>query len=205
MTHGTQKQLADYLGVNKSTISRAVAAGRLQPGADGLFDFAACKAAWHHSAAGRSDVAARHAAARGRDIPVPHPEAEKPTAAQIGPAASESAATDTGHGRTRYKAMVLHFENQQIKLGMALARGLRYQRTGVKREALAQGQTVRAAFERLIDQTAPRLAVMDSDIERRRLIAAELQRLRWMLRAEQPRALRRLRADSAKVSPGGTA
>ena len=64
------------------------------------------------------------------------------------------------------------------------------------------------AVERVIDQTAPRLAVMTNDLDRRRLLDAELRRLRWMVKSEIPRALRRMRASGqagAKVGAGGTA
>ena len=50
-----------------------------------------------------------------------------------------------------------------------------------------------------IDQTAPRLAVMRDDIERRRLIDVEVRRVRWMLKRELPRALRRMRAAGGKA------
>ena len=82
---------------------------------------------------------------------------------------------------------------------MALRRGLRYPLALVKQEAGGIGATVRAAIERIIDQTAPRLAVMRDDIERRRLIDAEVRRVRWMLKRELPRALRRMRAAGGKA------
>ena len=65
-------------------------------------------------------------------------------------------------------------------------------------EAGGIGATMRAAIERIIDQTAPRLAVMRDDAERRRLIDAEVRRVRWMLRRELPRALRRMRSAGVK-------
>ena len=57
-------------------------------------------------------------------------------------------------------------------------------------------------------EIAPRLAVMTNDLDRRRLLDAELRRLRWMVKSEIPRALRRMRASGqagVKVGAGGTA
>jgi hypothetical protein len=135
-----------------------------------------------------------------------HPNAENGAKAPSAPPQRPSAApgaggTDpagdpglvSGAGRARYKAMALHYENQTIKLGLALRRGLRYQLADVRRESSGLGATVRASIERIIDQTAPRLAVMTNELDRRRLIRAELRRLRWMVKTELPRSLRRLR------------
>ena len=87
---------------------------------------------------------------------------------------------------------------EQIKLGMAMARGLRFNRKDVAREAVALGAIVRSAVERVIDQTAPRLAVMNAPDRRRELLGAELRAVRRALRAEFPRALRRLRSASQR-------
>ena len=65
----------------------------------------------------------------------------------------------------------------------------------VAREAVALGAIVRSAVERVIDQTAPRLAVMTAPDRRRELLGAELRAVRRALRAEFPRALRRLRSN----------
>lgn len=81
---------------------------------------------------------------------------------------------------------------------MAMARGLRFNRKDVAREAVALGAIVRSAVERVIDQTAPRLAVMTAPDRRRELLGAELRAVRRALRAEFPRALRRLRSNSQR-------
>jgi hypothetical protein len=166
---------------------------------------------WYETKGGRDDVAARHADGRGAVGSVGQPQAENGTAGRETATASQPdvapMATEPGN-RTKYKAMGLHFENQSIKLEMALRRGLRYPVALVKREALGIGSSVRAAIERVIDQTAPRLAVMTSDLDRRRLLEAELRRLRWMVKSELPHALRRMRASGqagTKVGAGGTA
>ena len=81
---GNQSELADFLGIHKATVSRAVRAGRLLAEPDGSFDFEKSAARWHATVGGRADVAARHAAQRGAGIPTGH------RSAQNAPAAAES-------------------------------------------------------------------------------------------------------------------
>jgi hypothetical protein len=200
--HGTQKQLADHLGVHKSSVNRAVKAGRIAPEADGSFDFAKCTAAWHASSGARADVAARHAASRGRELPQAQPA---PKTAQAPDLSQPLAGTDGGDSRRSAKTALMHFENSQIKLEMALRRGLRLEQGAVKREANGLGALMRAGLERVIDQTAPRLAASTQDLERRRLIAAEARRLAWIIKREFPRALRRMKEQGRGVDGGWTA
>lgn len=147
-------------------------------------------ARWHETKGGRSDVEARHAEKRGSDIP----GAIKTEKTAAGAPTFENSANNEGEsGRTRYKTLTLHYENQQIMLEMALRRGIRYPEEAIKREANSLGNTLRAALERMIDQTAPRLAVMADPAERAALIMAEMRGIRRIIRAELPRALRRIR------------
>lgn len=195
---------ARRLGVNKSTVTRAAEAGRLVLTPRGKVDVEKSLERWHATKGARGDVEARHAEKRGADIPEAAPGGKN---AQNGQktAGTESGAADVppcvepaGGSRARYKLAALHYENQSIKLEMAMRRGLRYPLALVKQEAGGIGATMRAAIERIIDQTAPRLAVMRDDAERRRLIDAEVRRVRWMLRRELPRALRRMRSAGVK-------
>ena len=188
---GNQSELADFLGIHKATVSRAVRAGRLLAEPDGSFDFEKCAARWHATAGGRADVAARHAAQRGAGIPEGRPSEKNATAREnAAPPAIEDDDTDRS-SRIAAKAALVHFENQALKLDMAMKRGLRFHRSAVKREALGLGGMLRAAIERVIDQTAPRLAATADDAERRRVLDAELRRVRWVMKREMPRALRR--------------
>lgn len=199
----TKSAFARRIGIHKSNVTRAAQAGRIVLMPDGRVNVEASIERWYATKGGRDDVAARHAENRGASGPPRQAEADL---AQNGPFVATSAQPEAqpggdnpeGAGRTRYKAMSLHFENQSIKLEMALRRGLRYPLDTVRREALALGATVRAALERVIDQTAPRLAIMATDLERRRLLDAEFRRLRWMIKSELPRALRRMRAAGTK-------
>jgi hypothetical protein len=209
----TKTAFARRIGVHKSQITRAGQAGRLVLMPDGRVDVEASVQRWYETKGGRDDVAARHAANRQAVGSMGQPATENPTAARFGATAAQpdvagpALADGDGVNRTKYKAMGLHYENQSIKLEMALRRGLRYPNGLVKREALGIGATVRAAMERVIDQTAPRLATMGNDLDRRRVLETELRRLRWMVKTELPRALRRMRAAGmgVKVGAGGTA
>lgn len=195
---GNDTEFARWLGVNKSSVSRARKAGRLVLADDGKVDFEQSAARWHETSGGRTDVAARHAANRGAAIPTPHPQQKNATAAQSATAVPEIDAGQTGNeSRAKAKTLLLHYENAQIKLEMGLRRGLRLDRSAVKREAAGLGAMLRAGIERVIDQTAPRLAAAGSETERRRILAGEIKRLRWVFRRELPRALRRIKEAGA--------
>lgn len=190
---GNDTEFARFLGVNKSSVSRARKAGRLVLVADGQVDFEASAARWHETAGGRTDVAARHAAHRGSAIPTAAPAQKNATAAHGGADAGLVEPAQEHGGRASAKAALLHYVNGLIKLEMALRRGLRLERVAVRREAQALGALVRAGIERVIDQTAPRIAAAGTDLQRRQIIAAEIRRLRWVIKREMPRALRRMR------------
>lgn len=190
---GTDAEFARFLGVNKSTISRARRAGRLVLAADGQVDFDASAARWHETAGGRTDVAARHAAQRGAVIPKAQPAQKNATPRDSASDAGLGAETASGETRNSAKVALLHYENAAIKLEMALRRGLRIERPAMKREAQGLGAMLRAGIERVIDQTAPRLAAAGEDTERRRILDAEIRRLAWVVKREMPRALRRMR------------
>lgn len=209
----TKAAFARRIGINKSNVTRAAQAGRIVLTPGGMVNVEASVQRWYETKGGRDDVAARHAENRGAVGSIPQARAENgtvgPKTATSAQLAGEGGATASGDGntRTRYKAVAMQYENQSIKLEMALRRGLRYPLALVKREALGIGSSLRAAVERVIDQCAPRLAVMTNDLDRRRLLDAELRRLRWMVRSELPRALRRMRASGqagTKVGVNGS-
>lgn len=188
MTGKTENQsaFAARLGVNRSTVSRALAAGRLVQSDNGQILIEASLKRWEETQGHRTDMAEKHAKKRGQTVSVA-PRGEN-TAVDI-PEGGES-------NRTRYKALLLHFENQSIKLEIALRRHARYPLEQIRHEASGLGAMLRASIERVIDQTAPRLAVAGSTDERRRLLASELATLRRHLKAEFPAALRRMRKST---------
>lgn len=94
--------------------------------------------------------------------------------------------------RAKYKAVTMNFENQSQKLSMALAQGIRFDLAEVREEALGIGNTLRAAIERLIDTTAPRLAIAKTLEERERILQLELAAMRKTMKNAFPRAFLRL-------------
>lgn len=94
--------------------------------------------------------------------------------------------------RAKYKAVTMHFENQLQKLGMALVQGLRFDNKAVRDEALGIGNILRGAMERLVDTTAPRLAIAKTREERARILNNEMVQIRKTLKNAFPRAILRL-------------
>lgn len=209
MTVESKAAFARRLGVNKSTISRAAQAGRLVMRGNQV-DIEASLARWHATQGGRADVAERHAAQRGQTIPTMPAYGRMPENAPAGVsgpvpgtvADTVAAQPDTqpdgndaagGADRTAWKTMALSYENQTIKLEMALRRHRRYPLEDVRRESQALGMMLRAGVERLIDQTAPRLAATPDTADRDILLRTECLALARAFRTEFKRALRRLR------------
>jgi hypothetical protein len=195
----TKAEFARRIGVHKSNITRAAQAGRLALDERGRVLIDASLKRWHETKGGRADVEARHAEQRGATVPQLQISQE---VSSVGHAGADSAlVVETGEARTRYKAIVLQFENAQIKLEMALRRGQRFPLESVRRESQGIGNTLRASVERLIDQTAPRLAVNCNPAERRRILEAETQKLRRIIKEAFPQALRRLRREAQGGKP----
>lgn len=161
----------------------------------------------------RPDVAARHTdetaykAAHGpQDASGIPAHAQAKNAATSAAIAATSVATlddlptpaASGPGKAKYKAIALHYENQTIKLGMALAQGRRYPRQDVRDESNGLGNGLRAAVERLIDQTAPRLAVLPGHLDRGLLLKREVRKIKRLINLEFAGSLRRLRKNARK-------
>lgn len=202
---GTRADFARHLGVHRSVVTRAVQAGKIPVEADGSIDFEKAAAAWHANAGGRADVAARHAAQRGSPIPNPIQGEKNAPAARFD--GSDAFGGDPGEladgQRAHAKALLMRFENDLLKIEMALRRGLRFERADVRREAANLGAMLRAGLERIIDQCAPRLAAAGDDAERRRVLEQETHRLARIIKREMPRALRRMREDARGRKTGG--
>lgn len=195
---------ARRMGVNKSTVTRWGETGRLVE-QEGKVLVAETMARVAATMAHRNDVAARHAAVRGADVPTPQPGAKAAPKAQYSIHGDSVQGSDNagdglpaGGGRARYQALTMQFENQSIKLEMALRRGLRFPREAVKHEAQGLGSMLRAALERMIDIAAPQLAAEKNEGARRRLIANELEKVKRSIKREFPAALRRMRPKHTK-------
>lgn len=206
---------AHRLGVHKSTVTRAIQAGRLTL-ENGVLDVEASLLAWQNSQSGaRPDVAARHAAARGAQGAQSGQDgaamASAGQAAEMPPAAQEMAAgiafeafegeqaapVAMPAGMQRYTAARIEAQNNLVKLGIQLRTHQRYPLADVRAEALALGGALRAALERVVDQTAPQLAMLTDPVARRALLDSQARGLRRDMQRELPRALRRLRAGTS--------
>lgn len=188
MTTATQADFARQTGFSRARITQLKQAGRLVMDADGTrVDVEASLARMAATAdPGRQDVVERHSEARAA--------AGKPATPPI---------TDAGlgledSGRAKAKALLMHYENSLLKLDMSLRRGMRYDLPAVRREAASLGALIRSGIERVIDITAPRLAACTSDMQRRAILATELRRLRWVVKREMPRALRRMKDSTGQ-------
>jgi hypothetical protein len=226
----TPAAFARRLGVHKSTVCRAIQAGRLIV-TGGMLDVADSLQRWEDTKPGtRPDVLARHAAKRAPAIPW-QPGADKAPqiaaqlAAKMASDPAENAAVglngqhdenDTeivnecatdelttaagqagdGPGISHYAQALLSAQNAMARLSIQMRSHRRYRLEDIDREARSLGSTLRGALERLVDQTAPRLAVMETAEQRLGLLSAEASALRRMIRRELPRALRRLRAPA---------
>jgi hypothetical protein len=188
---------ARRLGVNRSTITRWDEAGRLVLAPNGKVFILESQLRLNETGGTRPDVSARHAANRGAPLPSLDPAAKTATEAENSPTEATfediDAQPDT---RAGHKARLLYYENALLKLGMALRRGGLLQKTATLREAQALGQTLRAALERAIDQTAPALALATDPELRRDIVRAALAPIGPLLRRESVRGLRRIKRES---------
>jgi len=104
---------------------------------------------------------------------------------------------ESAHQRD-YHIARLRLENATIALNMALNSGLRHLREAVRDEAYALGAALQSGLERLIDQTAPRLAASRDQATRRTLLQRECAALAANLKTEFERSARRLRDSGGR-------
>lgn len=203
----TPAAFARLLGVNRSTISRAIAAGRLTLTDDGLLEPVQARADWQRSKhGGRPDVAARIDANRRPVVPPAcapaaisrAAEADAIADVEIAAGAEQDAAEAAPGTMHAWRIARLVAENASLTLAMELATHARYPRDRLLAEAQAIGSALRAQLERLVDQLAAPIAAHRETADRRRLIETECARLRRAARATFPAALRRLRESTTK-------
>ena len=99
-----------------------------------------------------------------------------------------------------YTQSLLASQNALARLSIQLRTHKRYPADAMHDEAQALGATLRGALERLVDQTAPRLAVQSDPGSRSALLEEQVKALGRTLRREMPRALRRLRLAGKKTA-----
>jgi hypothetical protein len=188
-------EFARRLGVNKSTVCRAIQSGRLlAPG--GMLDVEDNLRRWEATKPGtRHDVAARHAAQRAAAIPSPPGATETPQSAI---ADVSDSAEDDGPGIAHYRKVELIAAINTAKLDIALRTGERFPVADIGSHAGALGATLRASLERLVDTTAARLTLAHTNAARVELIKAETTSIRRLMTKQFVRSIRALR-ESAKT------
>lgn len=186
---------AGRLGVNRATISRAIKAGRLLLGSDGLLGVEESLRRWRETSPGsRPDVSARLAAERAaKRGAAPAAVDDQETADAEGEPGGDDHAADR-ETVLHYAEQRLAAQNRLVMLGMELRAHKRYSRADVLQEAAALGGSLRAGIDRLIDQTAPVLSFESSPSKRVQLLTQAVAAMRFAFRREFPRALRRIRS-----------
>ncbi len=189
----TKSKFATRLGVHRSTVTRGVKDGRIVTDLNGRVLIEESLKRWHATRGPREDMQAAHAAKRGQSIPsAPHTPADD-ASDDLADGIAPEALIDSDSERARYRAITIHWENEKIRLDMDLAAGQRLERDDVLAAASGIGGNLRSAVERLIDETAPRLAVTTGSNDRRAILAAALDQLTTGLRDDHARAFNRLR------------
>lgn len=179
MTTLTKSAFAKQQGWSPSYVTKLKEHGRLVLDDAGKVMVQATLEKIKATAGARGDVAARNAAERKKpqnkiaEINIPLDELPDGS-------------------RAKYKAVTMQYENQLQVLNMALARGLRFDNRAVRDEVLGIGNILRAALERLIDVTAPRIAIAKTREERERILQVEIRALRKVIKNAFPRAFLRL-------------
>lgn len=188
-------EFARRLGVNKSTICRAIQQGRLLT-SRGLLDVEDNLRRWEATKPGtRADVAARHADRRAAAMASQPEETQKPQSAIT--EVSDSA-EDDGPGIAEYRKLELLASINTTKLEIALRTGERFPVADIGSHAGALGATLRASLERLVDTTAARLTLANTNAARVELIKAETTSIRRLMTKQLVRSIRALR-ESAKT------
>ena len=201
----SRRAFAEMIGKSVGHVQHLVDTGRCVLTPEGKINGPASRQRMAETEGGRPDVAERHAANRAAagkapGAAVPPADNTPPPGIDVGGPAH----TD-GTSRAKAKALLMHYENSSIKLEMALRRGMRFERAAVKREAAGLGAMLRAGIERVIDQTAPRLAAASNELQRRQIVEKEIRRLRHMMKRELPRALRRMKDSNLQKKSGDAA
>lgn len=178
----TKSAFAKQQGWSPSYVTKLIGQERLVLNKSGLVKVTASLEKIKATAGARGDVAARNAGARNNK-----------TTQKTEPAALHIALEELPEGsRAKYKAMALHYQNNLTKLNMSMAQHLRFDNRAVRDEAAGIGNTLRAAIERLIDITAPRLAIAKTREERARILQVEISNMRKTIKNTFPRAMLRL-------------
>jgi len=188
-------ELARCLGIHKSSVSRAIAAGRLTLGDDGRLDELQALQQWANTRhGGRPDVAERLELARAAARQTADASAATESSDALPEAAEAAAETAAVPGSLQaYRIDRMTADNARLLLALDLSTHRRYVASRALSEAHGLGATLRAQCERLVDQVAAQLAARSDPAARRLILQTEVRRLSNAVRASFPAALRRLR------------
>ena len=150
-----QSEFARLMGVNRSTVTRWKQEGRLVLAADGKIDAEASRARIKETEGTRDDVAARHAEARGAEIPGAEPVTPPPGESEIVPQEETTRAYWT---MRKERALALAAEREEAEQRRALV-------PIAEAKAITIDITVafRSAAENLPHRVAPQLVGKDLD------------------------------------------
>lgn len=180
MTTCTKSQFAKHINCVPSYVTELIKHGRIVLTANGKrVELEASLEKYKATASGANPaVAARHEAARNGGKP----------------ARKKRKVAEVQEGtRQHYEQSLQQTKNDHKKLDFDLVLNKRFALPDVRREAQALGNTMRASLERLVDQTAPRLAVVQDTKQRAAILQDEIKKLGMVAKAEFPRAMRRLK------------
>lgn len=196
----TRYRLAKILEVDRAAVTRAVQSGRLLVGEDGKLDLDESISRWNLLRAGtRPDVDARFKELResARSSIPPAVMAATITKEQEVVHELEPENVDEGTSATedlqKHHARRLTAQNALARIEIDLRRNNRHLLRAVLDEAQSIGGMLRAAVDRLVDQSAPLLAAQVDKGDRMALLSIRCEELRRQFRREFPRAMRRLR------------
>lgn len=179
MTTETRSQFAKRINRAPSHVTALIKEGRIVLTANGkLVEVEASLNRIEQTESGANPaVAERHAAAR---------KGGKPRKKREAPAIAEGT-------RQYYELQLQANKNNHKQLEFELAIKKRFAMPAVRNEAQALGNTLRVGIEKLIDLSAPRLAALTDPAQRAQLLQVEIKQLTRVIKAEFPRAMRRLR------------
>jgi len=155
----TQTQFAHDMGVNKSTVTRWKAAGRLVMAPNGKVMVQESIASLEATQGHRSDVSQRHAQYRGHTLPTQQKTQHSATE-QDETADMQATASEIGEDRAYYKAVALDSKNKQDKLEDALSNGNRLHKDEYLQSISQQASDLKNGIERLIDNLTPQLTAL---------------------------------------------
>ena len=163
MTTEHQAAFARRMGVNKSTICRGAKNGRLVLSTDGRIEVEASLVRWAETSGGRDDVAARHAANRGAEIPKAQPGDDRPVAGQNNDATNQpNPVQRTSESRSDAQARKESAAADLLEMEKAKLQGNLIPREDVDTALKAFATATRSRLDVLADQLAPVVAPVTS-------------------------------------------